>query len=91
MEQKEHEDLEALIKTIQKEHRSTRLVFGIGIIVLCVVLIVLAPAMIRNEIQSSGPDEAQDLSMSRGMMHDMHTGMPPHMATTTASTTKETK
>lgn len=44
-------ELHEVIKIIQKEHRSTRRVFGISIIILALLLAILAPGIIRQESQ----------------------------------------
>lgn len=45
------QDINKVIEIVQKEHRSTRRVFGISIIILALLLMILAPGIIRIESQ----------------------------------------
>jgi hypothetical protein len=47
---------DVILETIRKEHRRTQLVFGIGIVILALVLMVIAPMSIRTTIQASSLD-----------------------------------
>lgn len=55
-------ELEEILALIRKEHRHTQLVFGVSIIVLSLVLMVIAPVVIRSAIPDTlqGPDYAMD-------------------------------
>jgi hypothetical protein len=49
--------IDVILETIRKEHRRTQLVFGIGIVILALVLMVIAPMSIRTTVRDSGMDD----------------------------------
>lgn len=49
--------IDVILETIRKEHRRTQLIFGIGIVILALVLMVIAPMSIRTTVRDSGLDD----------------------------------
>ena len=57
-------DIEQIVDTIKRENRHTRLVFGGGIIILAIVLMYIAPLVIRSQMIIPAPD-ITDMSQIR--------------------------
>ncbi len=79
-------DIQEIIKTIQREHRHTQIVFGCGILVLAIVLMIMVPIVIRLELKDSIPADYSNVTIERSHAVDMPL---THAATTTEASTTE--
>jgi hypothetical protein len=82
-------DIERLIEILHKEHRSTQLVFGLSIIILALILMVIAPEVIRTRMQDTYVDDMQGMPVTDTEHHAMENVAPatttPVSATSSAS------
>jgi hypothetical protein len=84
--------LDVILDTIRKEHRRTQLIFGVGIVILALILAILAPVVIRLGVAQSSFGESS-YGASDSVPADMYgDAMPEEMesagATSTASSTQ---
>lgn len=49
-------ELQELVAVIRREHRRTQIVFGISIIILCLVIMFTAPVAIHSLFENSTPN-----------------------------------
>lgn len=49
-------ELQEIIAVIRREHRRTQIVFGISIIILALIIMFIAPAAIRQEVDPGNQD-----------------------------------
>jgi hypothetical protein len=88
-------EFQEIIETIQREHRHTQLVFGLGIVVLSGVLMYVAPAVIRTEFANS-VSSLEPISNKGGMhggameKNDGQSMMVQSTTTVTSTTTHAT-
>ncbi|MDB4992280.1 MAG: hypothetical protein JWL75_525 [Parcubacteria group bacterium] len=81
-------EIQEVLDTIRRENRHTRMVFGVGIIILAVVLMYLAPVVIRSQFANS--ESNTDDTALTATMHKPVPGKPANSGLITHSTTTST-
>ena len=79
-----NEDLASVVEVIRAEHRRTQIVFGAVLIIICLILIVVAPTLVRSTVDEYFKNYLESESLPVDMGTDAEVDAPQDGTTTEA-------